>query len=176
MAHRGDWSACKDAGKETADHHSEQGVNQAQGVTRGRGGAMHLGAGRVSKAESNSGGCGETTPHCCEDQFFSAKQHTDAAVNRVGGPSTKTRQTVQELLQRDSAGLTESQRAKLKLLLMRNVDLFAAMGEVCTRAPLVQHHIDNGGAAPVRFPHHQLLLAKRRRPSKKLRRRWWQQG
>uniref|UniRef100_A0A8C9VS90 Gypsy retrotransposon integrase-like protein 1 n=1 Tax=Scleropages formosus TaxID=113540 RepID=A0A8C9VS90_SCLFO len=73
------------------------------------------------------------------------------------------------LWQRSGAELEEGQREQLKELLNAFMDIFAARDEDCTKTDLVRHHIETGGAAPIRLRPHRLALAKRQIAEEKVR-------
>ena len=76
-------------------------------------------------------------------------------------PSAETKQAVDDLYRRSCEGLQADQTCKLRELLERFADIFAARDEDCTHTSLVQHDIDTGDARPIRLRPRRLPLAKR---------------
>lgn len=75
--------------------------------------------------------------------------------------SAETKQAVDDLYRRSCEGLQADQTCKLRELLERFADIFAARDEDCTHTSLVQHDIDTGDARPIRLRPRRLPLAKR---------------
>ncbi|XP_056900058.1 uncharacterized protein LOC130531902 [Takifugu flavidus] len=84
-------------------------------------------------------------------------------------PSGETKQAVDDLYLRSCEGLQADQTCKLRELVERFADIFAARDEDCTHMSLVQHEINTGDARHICLRPRRLPLAKQTAAEEKIK-------